>query len=73
MLSMVLESLRQKGQNSFYYEKFLNDRIDTLQNDELMNFKLEGLPRDKLKELNQAKLVTSQAKPLTDVKWGRGR
>lgn len=66
MLSMVLESLRQKGQNSLYYAKFLNDRIDTLQNDELMNFKLEDLLRDKLEELNQAK-------PLTDVKWGRGR
>lgn len=63
MLSMVLESLRQKGQNSSYYEKFLNDRIDTLQNDELINLELEDLPMDKW---NQAKL-------LTDVKWGRGR
>lgn len=73
MLRMILDSLRQEGPNSPYYEKFLNDRIDTLKNDELMNLKLEDLPRDKLEELNQAKLLTNQAKPLTDVKWGRGR
>jgi len=66
MLSMVLESLRQKGQNSPYYEKFLNKRMeDAIQNDELMNLKVEDLPMEKLNPLNQAKL--------TDVKWGRGR
>ena len=38
---------------------------DAIQNDELMNLKVEDLPMEKLNPLNQAKL--------TDVKWGRGR
>jgi hypothetical protein len=63
---MVMESLRREGLNSPYYQKFLNDRIDTIQNNELINLKLEDLPMAKLDELNQAKL-------LTDVKWRRGR
>lgn len=62
MLRMVLESLRRDEQNSLYYKKFLNIRIDTIKNDELMNLKLEDLPMEKLDELNQAKL-------LTEVKW----
>jgi len=62
MLRMVLESLRRDEQNSPYYTKFLNDRIDTIKNDELMNLKLEDLPMEKLDELNQAKL-------LIDVEW----
>lgn len=57
MLDMILGSLQKYGRGSDHYKKFLNDRIDTLQNDDLINLELEDLPMDKLNELNQAKFV----------------
>nr|YP_010729322.1 ribosomal protein S2 [Microstegium vimineum]WEB60593.1 ribosomal protein S2 [Microstegium vimineum] len=57
MLDMILDSLKRYGGNSDYYKQFLNDRMNTLKNADLRNLQLEVLPREKLDELNQSKLL----------------
>jgi hypothetical protein len=57
-LDKILDSLQRYGRESYYYKRFLNDRINSIKNSDLVeNLQREDLPMDKLNELNQAKFV----------------
>ena len=60
MLDMILESLQKYGRGSDHYKRFLNDKIDTLEKDELINLRLDDLPIQELDTLNQVKLLTDR-------------
>lgn len=59
MLDKILDSLQRDGRDSYYYKykRFLNDRIHSIKNADLINLQREDLPMDKLSSLNQAKLL----------------
>lgn len=65
MLDLILKSLQQEGVNSPFYNRFLNERMETMPNSDFHSLRVENLPQNQLNELNLAKLLEFQ--------WERNR
>lgn len=59
-LSRILKSLQIKGRQSPYYKQFLNNRIHSITNEDLIRLRREDIPMTELYSLSQAKLVALQ-------------